>query len=183
MARVPYFDPVKATGRAAELYRRLPDLNVFRMLGHNAEMFDAFVKMGNAILARGQLDPVLREIAIIRAGVLCKAAYEVQQHEAIGRRLGMNAALLAAIHQGPEAAAFNDLQRAVMAFTDDVVLNVRAGDATFVPLLESLGLAQLQELTIAIGYYMMVSRFLETFGVDLEAEPEGKSLNLPGLKP
>ena len=68
----------------------------------------------------------------------------------------------------------DEAQRQVMAFTDDVVANVRAGDATFQPLLTRLGPKALQELTITVGYYMLVSRFLETFDVDIETGEETK---------
>jgi len=105
---------------------------------------------------------------------LSKAKYEVFQHERISRSLGMSDALIAAIHKGPDDPAFNDMQRLVMRFTDDVVKNVRASDATFEPLKERLGYKGLQELTIAIGYYMLVSRFLETFDVDIEDGPAPK---------
>ena len=46
MARIPYFDPTKAQGRAKKQYERLPDLNIFRMLGHSGEMLDGFSKLG-----------------------------------------------------------------------------------------------------------------------------------------
>lgn len=171
MARIPYFDPAGATGRAAEWYGKLPPLNIFRMLGHSGEMLDGFVRLGNQILAFSKLDPVLREIAIVRVGVLSKAKYEVFQHERISRQVGMSEEKIAAIHEGPEAAAFNDLEKKVMRFTDDVVKNVRAGDATWKPLAEVFSHQEMQELTITIGYYMMVSRFLETFDVDIEEAP------------
>jgi len=171
MARIPYFDPAQATGRAAKAYEKLPPLNIFRMMGHAGELVDGFTKLGTQILNFSSLDPVLREIAIIRVGVLSRATYEVYQHERIGRRIGMSDDLIKAIHEGPQAAAFTDLQRQVMAFTDDVVANVRAGDATFKPLETALGAKALQELTITVGYYMMVSRFLETFDVDIEDGP------------
>ena len=173
MARIPYFDPAQATGRAAKAYAKLPPLNIFRMLGHSGELLDGFTRLGGQILNFTDLDPVLREIAIIRAGVLSKASYEVHQHEKIGRRIGMYDALIAAIHEGPEALVFSDLQRQVMAFTDDVVANVRACDATFDPLCKALGYKQIQELVVTIGYYMLVSRLLETF--DVEIEPEGSA--------
>lgn len=180
MARIPYFDSDKAQGRAAEWYAKLPPLNIFRMMGHSGEMLDGFVRLGNQILAFSAVDPVLREIAIVRVGVLSKATYEVYQHEAISRRLGMSDALIAAIHEGPDAAAFDDLQRLVMRYTDDVVKNVRASDATFKPLLERLDYKRMQELTITIGYYMMVSRFLETFDVDIEDSQV--KMTLPGVQ-
>jgi alkylhydroperoxidase family enzyme len=168
MARIPYFDRTKAVGRAAAAYEKLPPLNIFAMMGHAGELIDGFTRLGTQILNFTSLDPVLREIAIVRVGVLSGASYEVFQHERIARRLGMSDVLVAAIHEGPGAAGLDDAQGQVMAFTDDVVANVRASDATFDPLNERLGYKALQELTITIGYYMLVSRFLETFDVDIE---------------
>ncbi|GGC54255.1 carboxymuconolactone decarboxylase family protein [Chelatococcus reniformis] len=181
MARIPYFDPATATGPLAETYKKLPPLNIFRMMGHAGPMMDKFVKLGNQILIFSDLDPVLREIAIVRVGVLSKASYEVYQHEAICRKYGMSEEKIKAIHEGPEAAAFNELERLVMRFTDDVVANVRACDATFKPLVEKLGFQQTQHLVMAIGYYMMVSRFLETFDVDIEEDGRPAGLKLPGM--
>jgi hypothetical protein len=75
------------------------------------------------------------------------------------------------------------LQRQVMAFTDDVVTKVRAADATFDPLCQALGYKQTQELVITIGYYMLISRFLETFDVDIEPpKAELPEDRLPGVK-
>ena len=173
MARIPYFDIAQAQGRAKKTYEKLPDLNIFRMMGHSGELLDGFNRMGSQILYFTKLDPILREIAIIRVGVLSKASYEVHQHERIGRQLGMGEALIAAIHEGPEAPAFSEIQKQIMRFTDDVVVNVRAGDATWAPLAKALSHQEMQELTLTIGFYMMVSRFLETFDVEIEDRPSG----------
>lgn len=182
MARIPYFDREKATGRAAEVYKKLPNLNIFRMLGHSGDMLDGFIKLGNAILVYSELDPVLREIAIVRTGVLRGSSYEVYQHDEISRRIGMSEELIAAIHEGPDAKGFDDLQRMVMRFTDDVVKNTRASDATFNPLVEKLGYKQMQELVITIGYYTLVSNFLETFDVDIEEPGHKSGVKLPGMQ-
>ena len=64
-----------------------------------------------------------------------------------------------------------------MRYTDDVVANVKASDETFEPLRAGLSLQELQELTITIGFYMAVSRYLETFGVDIE-EPGGDGIDI-----
>jgi 4-carboxymuconolactone decarboxylase len=179
MARIPYFDTDKAQGRAKKAYEKLPKLNIFRMMGHSGELLDGFNKLGSQILYFTKIDPILREIAIIRVGVLSKATYEVWQHERIGRQLGMTDAQIAAIHEGPDAAAFSDVEKMVMRFTDDVVANVRAGDATFAPLARHFSHQEMQELTLTIGFYMMVSRFLETFDVDIEDETVGLN-KVPG---
>jgi len=102
MARIPYFDPAAATGHAHEGYGRLPQLYIFRMMGHSGELLDGFVRLGNHILALTRLDPVLREIAIVRVGVLSNAKYEVVQNERISRQVGVSDDKIAAIHEGPK---------------------------------------------------------------------------------
>ena len=182
MARIPYFDVAQASERAAKAYAKLPHLNIFRMLGHSGDLLPAFSRFGGHLLNFTSLAPVLREIAIVRVGVLSKASYEVHQHEAISRRIGMSEDLLRGIHEGPQAKVFDDLQRLVMMFTDDVVLNVRAGDATFMPMRAAIGDKALQELTITIGFYMLVSRFLETFDVEIE-DGQAPVVHVSGEKP
>jgi 4-carboxymuconolactone decarboxylase len=168
MARVPYPDRTTLSPETQEMLAKLPPLNIFRMMAGGEGLLAAFVRLGNHLLSKSRLDPVLREIAIIRVGVLSKARYEVFQHERIARGLGMSDALIAAIHRGPDDPALDDVQRQVLQLTDDVVHNVRASDATFAPLAARLSLQELQELTVTIGYYMMASRFLESFDVDIE---------------
>jgi 4-carboxymuconolactone decarboxylase len=170
MARIAYSDPAALAPETSDILARLgdPPLNIFRMLAGGEGLLRAFARFGNYLLYRTQLDPVLREIAILRVGVLSNATYELHQHTRIGRDVGMSDELLAGIQRGPDDPVFSDLQRLVMRYTDDVVTNVRASDATFDPLRAALSVQELQELTITIGFYMLVSRYLETFGVDIE---------------
>ena len=56
-------------------------------------------------------------------------------------------------------------------------------NAVIIEKLHALGYKQIQELVITIGYYMMVSRFLETFDVDIEAKGEEPADDqMPGVK-
>jgi alkylhydroperoxidase family enzyme len=184
MARLPYPDLKTLAADTQEFFRKLPALNIFRMMAGGEGLLPVFVRLGNYLLYKSQLDPILREIAIIRVGALSKASYEVFQHERIGRGLGMSDRLIAAIHGGPDDPGFDELQRLVMRFTDEVVTNVRASDGTFHALQARLSLRQLQELTITIGYYMTVSRFLENFGIDIEeAADHGTAPFAPAQRP
>jgi alkylhydroperoxidase family enzyme len=182
MARLPYPDPARLQPETQEILGKLPPLNIFRMLAGGEGLLRAFTRMGNYLLYKTKLDPVLREIAIVRTGVLSKAHYEIFQHEAISRQIGMSERLIAAIHRGPDDPAFDELQRLVMRYTDDVVKNVKADDDTFNPLLAKLSVQEIEELTVTIGYYMMVSRFLETFGIEVEKGMESKSLKFQDAK-
>jgi alkylhydroperoxidase family enzyme len=170
MARIPYPDPASLLPETQETLAKTgdPPMNIFRMLAGGEGLLRAFSRFGNHLLFKSKLDPVLREIAIVRVGVLSDATYEVYQHDRISRGIGMSEELLAGIRNGADDPVFTELQAQVMRYTDDVVQNVRASDATFDPLHETLSLQELEELTVTIGFYMLVSRYLETFGVDIE---------------
>lgn len=168
MARIAYADPSQFDADTAKLIERLAPLNLFKMLAHAPGLLRPFVDLGTAFLFDGKLDPVTRECAILRVGYLSKATYETSQHEKIGRELGMNEALFEAIKAGPTGPGLTEEQSLALALVDDLVANVKAGNATFQPALAHFGVEMTQELTLVTGYYMMVCRFLETFELDLE---------------
>ena len=170
MSRIPYFDVDQANGKHAEFLDKLkPHLNIYRMLANSEAGLKGFVRMGNALLYRCELDAGLRELAIVRVGRLSRAAYEVFQHERIAREAGVAEEKIAALRDATiEAPAFTDHEKAVLRYTDDVVRNVKASDKTLKAIQAFLTPGAVVELTLTIGYYMMVCRFLESMGVDGE---------------
>ncbi len=172
MARAPYpeFETLSEDLQAF-VERFDPLMNVFHMMAHTGPALPHFMRLGNAILFKGRLDPVLREIAILRVGHLLGASYEVHQHRIVARNIGMDEARIAAVEHGEDDSVFSDLENLVIRFTDEVVASVRASDATWNALSARLDTGQMAELTIAVGFYSMVSVFLENF--EVEIEPEG----------
>lgn len=182
MARIPYPDPAELPAETRNVLAKMAPLNIFRMLAHGHGLLEAFARYGNYILFKMELHPFLREIAILRVGHLSGAAYEVHQHERIARDIGMSEALVAAIRVGPDAPGLDTTERVVIRYTDEVVKNVKASDATFAAALDALGTRQLHELTHTIGMYMLVSRLLENFEVDIE-EPGVAGVRFPKAGP
>ena len=168
MARIDYVDPAQVNDRVNELLGKLNNSNIFRMMGHSERHFETYIRMGNAIRFKGSLDPVLRELAITRTGILCDAEYEVVAHKRIGKGVGVSDEKNDALEAGAESDAFTDLEKAVLRFTDDVVQNDRPSDETFNPLAEQLSRTDLVELYLAIGFYIMTSKFLRTFDIDMQ---------------
>ena len=74
MALIPYADPLNAPKEVRELLGVLPDLHVFRMVGQAPTLFGPWLSLGGAILASLELDPVLRELAILQ--VACTVGCE-----------------------------------------------------------------------------------------------------------
>lgn len=172
MARLPYPDPNTLSSEARDLLLRLKSVHLFEMVAHAEPALRPFVQLGSALLFKGRLDPRLRELAILRVGHLAQAPYEVFQHESIARDVGVDAARIEGVHAGSAAPVFDLGERTVLQYTEELVRDVRPADATFAALRALLGAREIVELTLTVGYYLMVSRVLEALQVDPEGEPK-----------
>jgi len=168
MARIPYFDLAQAPASYTEMLGSRPPLNLYRMLPHARKAAEGFLRLGGALLRDNELDARLREIAILRVGLLSGAGYEVHQHKKLARKLGLADAKVAALAPGADASALDELELQVLRFTDEVFHRVKAPDAMFDAMRARLSTKALAELVLTIGFYMMVCRFLENFEVDIE---------------
>src|SRR5512139_3628904 len=134
MARVEYSDPAKHNDRTRELLGKNRNANIFRMMAHSPSHFEQYCRLGGAIRHKGELDPVVRELAITRTGILCEAPYEAVAHQRIGKNVGVTDEQNAALEEWTYVAWFNELQRAALAFTEERVSLRRPRDATFNPI-------------------------------------------------
>ena len=75
MARIDYCDTSKSNERTKEILGKNRHANIFRMMAHSPSYFEQYCRLGGAIRHRGELDPVVRELAITRTGILCEAEY------------------------------------------------------------------------------------------------------------
>src|SRR3954447_3327933 len=177
MARLPYVDPDEAPEPVREALEAVPSLNIFRMAAHAETAFRPWLRWGGVLLGDLQLDPVLRELAILRVARLTPhAEYEWVQHVPIALAVGATQEQVDAIERDDlDADALDDLQRAVLRFTDEVVRDARASDEAYQAVAASLSDREIVELLLAIGYYMMLARVMATVEIDLDA-PAGTGL-------
>ena len=168
MARIEYSDPAHASERTREILGKNRNANIFRMMSHSPKYFEQYCRLGGAIRHKGELDPVVRELAITRTGILCEAPYEIVAHKRIGKEVGVTDEQNAALDDWKSATCFSEVQRAALAFTDEIVKLRRPTDATFDAIASKLTPAALVELQLSVGFYIMTSKFLETFGIDME---------------
>jgi alkylhydroperoxidase family enzyme len=168
MARIEYCDTSKSNERTKEILGKNRNANIFRMMAHSPSYFEQYCRLGGAIRHRGELDPIVRELAITRTGILCEAPYEIVAHKRIGKNIGVTDEQNEALENWQAAACFDEVQRAALAFTDEIVGTRRPTDATFKAIAAKLTPAALVELQLAVGFYIMTSKFLETFDIDLQ---------------
>jgi hypothetical protein len=72
MARIEYNDRAKASDRTREILDKNRNANIFRMMAHSPSYFEQYCRLGGAIRHKGELDPVVRELAITRTGTCAR---------------------------------------------------------------------------------------------------------------
>ncbi len=169
MARIAYNDMTSLSPELAEELAKRPQANIYRMLANGGSAALGYLRMGGALRFDGALGAMARELVILRTGALCEAAYELDHHEAIARDIGMaDDKIRAAVDVGPDAAVFDAFETTLLRFTDEVVIDGKASEATFAALAGYYAPEELIETTLLIGFYMLTSRFLQTFDMDLD---------------
>jgi alkylhydroperoxidase family enzyme len=169
MPRIPYRDLSKSPPSVVALTGTAP-INAIRLqAAASPAVFEAFYHFGSALYTGSKIAPDLRELAVLRVGYLDESRYETFQHEEMARRAGLSDAQIESIKTGgPHPATLSPVQQAVLDFTDDVVKNVRASDASLATLLNFFSDEMAVDLIMLVGYYSIVTRLLETAAVELE---------------
>lgn len=149
-----------------EQYDRFPS-NLVRALLVTTCSAKGYISLGASFPA-GRLGDKDREMVILRVGALSHSAYERMQHLPLARKAGFTDDEIRKIENGTPDG---EREKAILAFVDECVKNVRVSAETFDHIRPYYDEVQIAELTLMIGHYMMTARFLETLEVDLDKNP------------
>jgi len=174
MARISFLGKEQAAPQMRERFQKMEDngfriLNVYKVMAHCPDVGLNFLRLGNAILFKGTVPPNLRELAILRVGNIYQAKYEFTQHTPIALRTGLKQEQIDDLPNWESSGKFNQQERSVLQYTDEVTKNIRVKDDTFAAVRSFLSEEGIVELTTAIGYYGMVCRILEALQIELES--------------
>jgi alkylhydroperoxidase family enzyme len=170
VARLPLIDPETTTGDIRASFDRMPvKLNIFRMMAHaEANMIPA-MRLGNSILHRQKLSAVNRELLILQVAQLENGAYEWRQHVPIALGVGVTQRQIDGLERASyDDDAFDEAQRALLAFGREVIENVRVPEPVFAGMRRHFGEQEIVEAIVAIGFYMMMARLTEATETDLD---------------
>lgn len=176
MPRIPLRDPADAPEPIARVIESTP-LALLGIVAHAESAFDPWLRYSNALLRHLELDPLLRELAILQVAHLSSSEYEWTQHVPIAESFGASPQLIAAIAADEAAPApATSAQREVLSFTREVLTRGAAGEPSVAALREQLGDRGVVELLLVIGNYMGLARLIATVGL----EPHEPVVRLPG---
>lgn len=118
-----------------------------------------------------QLSPKLRELGLTRAGFNAGSQFVFSQHCKAARVAGVSDEQVAALPAWSVAdpTLFSPVERAVLAFTDEMVLGRgRVQDATFAALSEHLSEVEIIELAYAVASYQLHATLCRTLRLEYD---------------
>jgi len=182
MARLPYLSVDDLSEDDRELLAR--DIHLNRLLAHNPSGARAFGRLGGWIRFKQDLDPRLRELAILQVGWEARSPYEWSHHVKLGLEFGCTEKDIAGIAQldGGEPTHFGELELAVLSAAKQIASELEVDDTTWAMLTGHLPTQQVMDLVLAASFYCMVVRVLATLRIDVEDDyqPYLDRFPLPG---
>ena len=145
--RDPVAEPGTATGTPGNWW------TVFALV---PDAFDHAVAGFQFYRGKRKLDPKLRELGQTRAGWARGSQFVFSQHCKASRGVGLGEDKIAAIPHWQVAECYSPVERAVLAYTDGMVLQGgRVADGIFAALKAHLCDEEILELTYIVGLYDM----------------------------
>jgi len=174
MARVPLIEESQHPELAESIVKikgarggRL--INIYRLMLHSPALANAWFELNQAVRYGTEIDGQSRELAVIRVAILNDVEYVQRAHgPAYALKEGLTSEQVAALSDWESSILFNPQQRALLAYTDAMTRQIEVPDGVFDNARSHFSDRQVVELTMLIGAYNMLTRFLKALKVDPE---------------
>ncbi len=174
MARVPLLEE-SAHPELAESIAKIKGarggrlINIYRLMLHSPALANAWFDLNQAVRYGTEIDGQSREIAVIRVAILNDVEYVQRAHgPAYALKEGLTPEQVTAIGDWQASNLFSSQQRALLAYTDAMTRAIDVPDSVFAELRKHHSERQVVEITMLIGAYNMLTRFLKALKVDPE---------------
>jgi len=139
--------------------------SIFRLLGHSPELLQGFLGL-NGAMSKTKLDGKLRELAYMRTSQLNGCGYCLEHHRTFGRKAGLSDRQVAEIDHFETSDAYDDLQRDVLRYAEQVTRHVEVDDELVDRLRRALSDREVVELAMTVGLANLTNRVTETLKLE-----------------
>ncbi|MHC8288032.1 carboxymuconolactone decarboxylase family protein [Pseudomonas sp. XS1P51] len=173
---IDYPDFTKLPDHVREKFEKLPTkVNFFRMLGYSPGAFVPMIDLTNAIFRDLTISDYHKEMMVLLLAAHENVAYEWEQHVSIAQAAGVRQDQFVAIAEGclEDVKAFKEDERVLLRFGQAILDKGKAPGVLFKHALEHFSLQELSDAIIVIGYYRMLSGYIQTFDIAIDAQKDG----------
>lgn len=170
MPRIDY--PIEvADPRVRYVLSVMPPLNLVRLEAHAEGCLEAIMRLSDGVLNRTIVPPEIKIVAFLHLCEVIGSPYEFEQLRKVALNYDLPDAMIEAARIGTVASGLTTEQAIACRLAKELAASPRCEDATYEALLKFLSPRALCELIIGIGFYMMQSRVIETFQIEIENPP------------
>jgi alkylhydroperoxidase family enzyme len=172
MNRIPLVAVEDLTPEQRDRYDNAPGgkLSMSRLLAHAVSMQPGVGMAVQGMMSGIEIPPLERQICVLAVLHLDRGEYEWAQHLQVSKSMGIPDEKVAAIANDRFGdPMFNDRERALLAFTRQVVKTVRVDDFVFNAVAAFYSPRQIVELIHVIGIYMLFVRVSEVAELEIDA--------------
>lgn len=143
-------------------------LNVIKMMAGTQDMYPATVGFIKSLFHAAGVDPRIREMIMLRAAKVLNCPYEWQANVLLARNIGLSPEEIEAASSDGPVTNINPEYLLVCQATDELSTTATLTDNTLTELLTSYGDVVSRKIILMIGWFNLLSRFLNGCRVPLE---------------
>lgn len=142
--------------------------NVMLALANNGWVLRDWARLNTSLWTRSDIDPMLRELVILRVAWARRAVYEWHQHVRISRSVGFDDDRILAVRDWRTSDALSPAERAVLAYADALLAREHPSRGVLDEVAEHFDPFTQVGLTVLVGFYEMTATFLDAMEVETE---------------
>jgi len=147
-------------------------INLQLVTGHAPKFSRAAAAMAFTIRFDAVTPRRLLELVIMRTAEIVRSDYEINQHRPLMKLCGYSDAQIAAVAAWRESSLFDEQQRAVLAYVEQMAHGGEVDDATFAALAQRFSPQQIVEISYTVSNYYATG--LLTKALRIETEQDGR---------
>jgi alkylhydroperoxidase family enzyme len=145
-------------------------INLYLATGHSPKFTQAARAMGNAIRFDSTVPRRLIELTIMRTAQIVGSACELNQHMPFMKICGYSDAQIDALPHWQASSLFDDKQRALLSYVEQIAHGGDVDDPTFGTLQKFFTPQEIVELTYTVGNYYSVGLLVKALRVEVETD-------------
>jgi 4-carboxymuconolactone decarboxylase len=143
--------------------------NLYATVAVHVQFYEPRLRFGRFIQRESGLPAETRELLILRTAYLMHTEYEWAHHARTAQEIGLAAADIARVKEGPQASQWSEEQRAVLQAADELRAEAFIAGPTWSTLLKFYDTAGLLEIIFTVGGYAMTGLAINSLGIQVES--------------
>ncbi len=148
-----------------------PDmLNLTLARAHTPEIARAAGQFALALRNDAVTPRILRELTIMRTAVIVGSDYEINQHVPMIRACGYSQEKMEAVKQWRNSPLFDERERSILAFVDQMAGGGDVDDATWTTLARLNSPREIDEIALTVANYVGTGLYTKALRIEIETD-------------